>query len=335
MLATDDLSRKFTKFLKNPDLLRNKARSFVKRISNDDECLKLIQGAFSHPNGYEHTLIKGQLACAYGLRGDGNRSQAKRFVEDLLLTIEVSHRKWQAMELPQSPIGFGDISIHCDTKDRIEVYTYLFGFYDELAVLRTYAEMVSPGTTAIDVGGHVGIHSMALAKIVGQDGRVIAFEPNGALVKKFYKNLKSNSIGNVYIHVNALGDSNGDVGYAEAEFNVGASHLSDAVDSTVPVVCLDSLIEEIPGKVSLIKIDVEGAEQRVIIGSRSVLERHRPMLVVEYIYPPWKLSELLSSLPYATKVFRLPNDLTEMVVDVNDERELPPYNNLLIVPATA
>jgi FkbM family methyltransferase len=200
--------------------------------------------------------------------------------------------------------GGGEIMLQY--REVIGLSTLLNGGFEivELQCLRTYAK---PGTTVIDVGANVGIFTISLAEAVGSSGRVMAFEPLPANVKRLQANVDLNKLGNVNIYVLALGDSEGEI----------TLHLSDdpAFPSTtevvqnrgtdevlaVPVARLDRIWKEagFPA-VAAVKIDVEGGELAVLKGSEELLATCRPVLLMEANAPPHleRLTDWLSRHGY-------------------------------------
>lgn len=148
------------------------------------------------------------------------------------------------------------------------------------------ALVARPGDVAVDIGGNLGEWMAPLAAAVGPEGRVYAFEPVPVLADALAKTARLNGHGaTVEIVRSAVSDATG-----EAPFNVtmaaggdGAlSGLSSGGGATVPTITLDDFMAERGlGRLDLIKIDVEGAERRVLEGARRTLETCKPRLVFE------------------------------------------------------
>ncbi|HMU15820.1 MAG TPA: FkbM family methyltransferase [Thauera aminoaromatica] len=124
---------------------------------------------------------------------------------------------------------------------------------------------------AIDIGAHVGLWSMHLARLFGQ---VQAFEPNLELWDLFGWNL--DGCDNVDLHRVALGKSPGTAGLKVYEGHSGHSQISGEGD--VRVEPLDSYQLD---RVDFIKIDVEGLESLVVNGAMETIQRCQPVMVVE------------------------------------------------------
>jgi FkbM family methyltransferase len=149
----------------------------------------------------------------------------------------------------------------------------------------------SPGTTAIDVGANIGRWAVQMAKLVGQAGALIAFEPNPVIANSLRKTFRVNGLRHAEAHALALSDAIGDATlYVNASdtkiVDSGISSLERQEPGSTPVtvrtIALDHFLEgkKIP-RVSFIKIDVEGHEHRVLAGARATLQEHRPALLIE------------------------------------------------------
>jgi FkbM family methyltransferase len=144
------------------------------------------------------------------------------------------------------------------------------------------AKTVRPGDTVIDVGANVGALTVAMARLVGPTGRVIAFEPQPETASLLERNAAQNGLDNVEIHRCAAGDKLREViampNLAEVGHkNYGGVALGKGERSVTTETIDDMKLES----VSFIKIDVEGMERQVIKGARETIKRCRPFLYVE------------------------------------------------------
>lgn len=145
------------------------------------------------------------------------------------------------------------------------------------ALIRKYAK---PNSTVLDIGAHVGTHTMALSQTVGDGGHVVAFEPQKKICSELAMNLKLNQKKNVTVYNTAVGQENGTVFLGSPiPHNEGARFVS-TIDKVDPVrMCtIDSLNLS---NVSFAKIDVENFELYVLKGARNTFTREKTVLVVE------------------------------------------------------
>jgi putative sugar O-methyltransferase len=149
--------------------------------------------------------------------------------------------------------------------------------------LELFQQLISPGAVVLDIGAHVGAHTVPLAQLVGSGGVVVAFEPQPALHNILNANLVLNSVPNVLTYAMALGNS-------EGEFRIthpGSSQLDpnpetsvDALEGgdSVPLVQLDGFQLD---RVDFIRLHAEGFGPNVVEGAANTIERCRPIIYVE------------------------------------------------------
>lgn len=144
-------------------------------------------------------------------------------------------------------------------------------------------------TAALDVGANVGNHSCFFSSRFAQ---VHAFEVNPTAALVLRANVAFNQLGNVSVHEVGLGDTAALLPFEEFRGgNIGRSRFVSAgsqssaaeSQSMLRVVRFDQLEPElgIKHEVSLVKIDVEGFERRVISGMASMLARDQPLVLFE------------------------------------------------------
>lgn len=157
------------------------------------------------------------------------------------------------------------------------------------------------GGVAVDIGANVGVHSLTLARIVGKQGHVFAYEPNPDIYAKLIRNIGLNDLNQVTCFDTALGEAPGIVQLrvprsdTEEAGNPGLASVMaldtahDVVD--VSVEPLDSLLRRsLLTRLDLIKIDVQGYEPFVFRGMQEILERLKPAVIFEYEDWAWKKS---------------------------------------------
>lgn len=164
----------------------------------------------------------------------------------------------------------------------------------EIRLCKFLINILQKGDHFLDIGSHYGFFSLLAAKCVGETGRVTAVEAS----KETYKILKSNTahLSNIKTVNYALSDQNGVLEFLEfpvlySEFNTLEKSLYEnegwyknvepkliSIDSIQG----DKLIREQGISPKVIKIDVEGAEFRVIKGLREYLNAQETLVVMEF-----------------------------------------------------
>ena len=133
---------------------------------------------------------------------------------------------------------------------------------------------IKEGDVVIDVGANIGDHTIAYARAVGATGRVIAFEPN-ALAFQCLKHNLENFI-QVVVSNTGLSDKNENVALSDNNGNYGGSYVDKSGNgSTLEV------LDDIPTRPNLIKIDAEGYEPKVLAGAEKTVTEFRPKMVIE------------------------------------------------------
>jgi FkbM family methyltransferase len=150
------------------------------------------------------------------------------------------------------------------------------------------AEKIESGSTVVDIGANIGIHSRLMSRLCGSLGRVIAFEPDPRNIKY----LVANTVGcdNVTVVGAAVGAKEDiqRITFVRDGFMAQAAGDSRApswrhLGPKIQVTTIDGYFEshsDIPAP-EVIKIDVEGAEARVLEGMNRTLEVFHPTIICE------------------------------------------------------
>lgn len=133
---------------------------------------------------------------------------------------------------------------------------------------------------AVDVGAHIGNHTVYFAHVLGV--RTLAFEPNPVTFRHLEANVSGNGLSQLCSLRNAAVGAQTSKARAEpaSARNSGMATVELDPEGAVEVVSLDDALADEP-RVDLIKIDVEGWELDVLRGGARILARHRPLLYVE------------------------------------------------------
>lgn len=152
----------------------------------------------------------------------------------------------------------------------------------EIAEARFVRRLLRPGDHVLDIGANVGFFTLLAARIVGPGGRVIALEPVPHNADALEANLRLNGFGNVEVTRAAAGDHRGEIRLGldhpdERERGVSGHYTEGGARETisVPVTTVDERLAGGP-RLRLAKIDVEGAEPRVLAGMAATLAENPP-----------------------------------------------------------
>jgi FkbM family methyltransferase len=174
-----------------------------------------------------------------------------------------------------------------NTGSYIDYSVFTTGSY-EARISSLIQSQVQPGDTVLDIGANVGVHCVTMAKLVGKEGKVYAFEPIGFLRKRLAKNIWINRLENVTIIPKALSNAKSEenVRFDSTSMNLGTMSLANKGGSSTELVQVEVGDEVIESNginaVHFIKIDVEGFEFHVLSGLANTIGRHRPRIIFEY-----------------------------------------------------
>ena len=153
------------------------------------------------------------------------------------------------------------------------------GTYEREAI-RSFVEAIGPGDTVFDVGAHAGYYTLAAARRVGRRGRVVAFEPHPQNLDYLRRHVRLNDLRHVLVLPMAIADSTGEAAFEAAESRF-EGRLSASGTIAVKVASLDDLSAAgTAPDPDVVKIDVEGAEERVLVGAAALVDRVHPVFFV-------------------------------------------------------
>lgn len=151
------------------------------------------------------------------------------------------------------------------------------------------------GDTAIDVGANVGFFTLLMSALVGSMGKVFSCEPGSNTLPRLKNNLAINSVANVEVVERPLWCREEEVTFYINSDSSGGNALFDPANwptntksqqNPQPNKMLATTIDALPAGIpKLIKIDTEGAEQRILEGAKRLLRASRPPFVIAEINP--------------------------------------------------
>jgi FkbM family methyltransferase len=159
---------------------------------------------------------------------------------------------------------------------------YWVGSY-EVTRLREFANALKQGDVVYDVGANVGIYSLCASLGVGSSGCVYAFEPLERNLRYLRQHLTLNDLQNCTVFASAVCDKGGTLAFSAAHLQSSMARLSADGEIQVPSTTLDICIygEKRLRSPNVIKIDVEGAELEVLLGSIRAINEFHPMIFLE------------------------------------------------------
>jgi len=193
-----------------------------------------------------------------------------------------------------------------DLQEGIDFSIYLLGGF-ERSTVATLEKLVRPGDVVFDIGANIGAHTLGLARSVGPNGRVYAFEPADFAFAKLKRNLALNPgldsrtrTAQILLSSSPAGSSEPRI-YAswplEKDDTVHPKHRGRLVTTqNATVDTLDHFAQsEGLDRLDLIKIDVDGHELPVLRGGFNLLKKFHPVLLMEM--SPYVHAEQNNSFP--------------------------------------
>ncbi len=139
---------------------------------------------------------------------------------------------------------------------------------------------------AIDIGAYTGVYSIFFAKFCGFR-TVYGFEPNPTVFERLLNNVNLNELINmnhIELHQMAVGKESGNIELFSKDFSMtSSSSMTKTEDTTVINNVIMTTLDELTlnSPVAIIKIDVEGHENDVLLGGEQLIKQDMPILIVE------------------------------------------------------
>ncbi|NNM43354.1 MAG: FkbM family methyltransferase [Chlamydiae bacterium] len=247
-------------------VVKTKASRAVEVIDAETEIPKLVDKAVTQSRIFQVSRLTSEIT---------QLDHHEYFSSKLLQFIEAfPFEEYRVYSIPEEGSFYLD-SIGDWIKDRLRQ-----GENCELQIKALLQKYCKPGSHVIDVGAHIGIHSMRMARFVGPEGKVSSFEPQPKTVRELIMNRRRNGHTNMQIFPVALGNANGSVELSPLlEGNEGGTSIGKGGSGYfAPLRTLDSFQFS---DVSLMKVDVELMEDAFLEGAKNTIIRNKPVILIE------------------------------------------------------
>ena len=207
-----------------------------------------------------------------------------------------------------------------------------YGTYEELES-KIMEEKIEMGNIVVDVGANIGLHTLNMARIVGNTGQVFAFEPDPSNFEILKKNVKINNYRNIILEQKAVGDKHGRTTLYQSD-HPGKHRIFPQTEQAkgqvqVELTNLDNYFDfDMIDKINFIKIDVEGLEFSVLKGMKNILKNSKkikilfefmPENTMEVGFTPIELLNYLTSNDF--KLYCI-DDKTKKLLYVSNNEEI-------------
>lgn len=143
------------------------------------------------------------------------------------------------------------------------------------------------GMTFYDIGANIGFFTLLAARLVGNTGRIVAFEADPEIALRLREHAARNAFGSISVEEKAVWSESNPVPFARTDPTTspdrGLGHVvpvSAGDTISVSAVSLDDYIQTQPAP-DFLKCDVEGAEVEVFRGAQLLLKEKRPGIICE------------------------------------------------------
>lgn len=180
--------------------------------------------------------------------------------------------------------------------DMISQISSRYGEWADVEV-SVFKEILSEGDNVVEVGANLGLHSIPIAKIIGDKGKLICFEPQRIIYQHLCCNIALNSLVNVETYQYGVSDINTKLYIESTDYNEAWNYGSFSLNKCfsteaeyqgvvkkelTKIIKLDDFesIKKL-SSLDLIKADVEGFEIRLLNGAKNIIDKFKPFLFVE------------------------------------------------------
>jgi len=182
-----------------------------------------------------------------------------------------------------------NMGIHAKKDIFISEHLRINGIWEPFETLVT-TKLIKPGDIVYDIGANIGYNSIITSKLVKESGKVVAFEPEPTNFKLLKFNLSKNNCSNVVCESLAASDEVGATHLYLNEDNLGDHRMFKTSlrrkRIRIQQIDIDSYPPASTEKIDFVKIDVQGAEHRVVSGMEHVISNNRDIIKVALEFWP-------------------------------------------------
>ena len=181
--------------------------------------------------------------------------------------------------------------MYVNTQEKGVVPSLLMNGVYEKYVTYLFKKIIKQGMIVVDIGANIGYYTLISAKLVGNKGKVYAFEPEPNNFEFLVKNVEINKYTNVITIQKAISNKHGKIELFVDKVNWGAASFSENNIQIqkggiveVEAVTLDEFFENVvrDDKVDFIKIDTQGAEELIVEGAEKVFKNNNLKIIMEF-----------------------------------------------------
>ncbi|MCC3774086.1 FkbM family methyltransferase [Streptomyces sp. UNOB3_S3] len=236
----------------------------------------------------EHVVSVGRWYVRYAPGAPGVAALSARWLNPRL-------RNHHRCVVTRSRVG---VRFAVDTRDLIQRYVYMFGVWEPHMTCWLRGRL-QPGDTFVDVGANVGYFAFLAARLVGDQGRVVAIEASPVYHRALLRQAQLNGFTAVRAVNTAISDKREELTFALASArNLGANSVVPYDGPTASTFAIEArplpevLLPSEIGAARVIKVDVEGAEGKVVRGMEPMFDRLRDDVEITVEVAPERMAKL-------------------------------------------
>jgi len=163
------------------------------------------------------------------------------------------------------------------------------GIYEPLET-RVAEELVPSGGCVVDIGANIGYYTLLCARRAGPTGQIHAFEPAPNNFSLLQQNVRRNGYRNVHLQNAAISDTNGRLSLFLSQTNHGDHRVYHSENERRQRILIRALrLDEYFGDqlplIDFLKMDIQGAEGRALMGMRRLLQSRPPRAILTEFWP--------------------------------------------------
>jgi len=179
-------------------------------------------------------------------------------------------------------ISVNGVKVYYNSMDRmVAACLWKFGYLEGYE-LSLFHSCLKPGQMMLDIGANMGVYSLTASSVIGDLGKIIAFEPDEDNFKIFSKSVLKNNFKNIELVPFAVSDKEETIFFETHSLNSGNHQIRKEKtlkdQKSIEAICLDNFLPA-NQKIDIIKIDIQGAEYFAFKGMKQLIADNPHVIV--------------------------------------------------------
>lgn len=194
------------------------------------------------------------------------------------------------LRIPEPIETHGTLLYHHNLDGRAFFGWLYYSSDSEPQMRHAFERIAKSGMTVVDVGAFIGYYTLLAAKLVGNKGKVYAFEPDPSSYSLLKKNIDVNGLNKVVEPFRlAISNREGkDTIFLDKYSGSSLFNFPGSIENVIDVISLDKFFSQRGWPAAdVVKIDAEGADKIVLEGMRELVRRNRSLKIILEFNPKW------------------------------------------------